>query len=616
MAANNVIRVADINFSNIKSDLREYLRSQTTFNDYDFESAGLSYLLDILAYNTYKNAYYLNMVANESFLDSAQIRNNVVSKAKALGYTPRSYRGATATIQTTITPSGSPSSVTINKNTAFTTTIDGVTYKFVVPSAKNVPVSNGVYSANVQIVQGEPLTHAYTVSSASPVRYIIPNENVDTTSIEVTVQQSSANSQSVLWRVADDLGTVTANSRIFFVQENENSRYELYFGDGVYGKSLTDGNIVNISYRIVAGSDVNGANTFTATGTVGGSSTFTITTQAAASGGANQESIASIKYNAPRFFESQNRLVTVGDFKSAILADNGDIQSISVWGGEENNPPSYGEVYIAIKPFDGAIISQQRKELIESQLSSRKIVSIDPVFVDATYLYVVPEIEARYDPTVTSLTPAEVINKVKNAVVSYETNTLGIFGTKFYYSKFLKSIDNVDNSIVGALSNIQMQKRFTPITNVATRYSLSFNNAIYNPYPGYVYVISSSAFTYAGNSGCRFDDDGQGNIRIYYMQGSNRIYVNSSAGTIDYATGLVSINAILITNYVGDEIKVNAKPADNNVFSVRNQILLISDTDITLIDNSTDRTVATLLDVVTEGTTASLLQNQDSSIVF
>ena len=616
MAANNVIRVADINFSNIKSDLREYLRSQTTFNDYDFESAGLSYLLDILAYNTYKNAYYLNMVANESFLDSAQIRNNVVSKAKALGYTPRSYRGATATIQTTITPSGSPSSVTINKNTAFTTTIDGVTYKFVVPSAKNVPVSNGVYSANVQIVQGEPLTHAYTVSSASPVRYIIPNENVDTTSIEVTVQQSSANSQSVLWRVADDLGTVTANSRIFFVQENENSRYELYFGDGVYGKSLTDGNIVNISYRIVAGSDVNGANTFTATGTVGGSSTFTITTQAAASGGANQESIASIKYNAPRFFESQNRLVTVGDFKSAILADNGDIQSISVWGGEENNPPSYGEVYIAIKPFDGAIISQQRKELIESQLSSRKIVSIDPVFVDATYLYVVPEIEARYDPTVTSLTPAEVINKVKNAVVSYETNTLGIFGTKFYYSKFLKSIDNVDNSIVGALSNIQMQKRFTPITTVATRYSLSFNNAIYNPYPGYVYVISSSAFTYAGNSGCRFDDDGQGNIRIYYMQGSNRIYVNSSAGTIDYATGLVSINAILITNYVGDEIKVNAKPADNNVFSVRNQILLISDTDITLIDNSTDRTVATLLDVVTEGTTASLLQNQDSSIVF
>ena len=616
MAANNVIRVADINFSNIKSDLREYLRSQTTFNDYDFESAGLSYLLDILAYNTYKNAYYLNMVANESFLDSAQIRNNVVSKAKALGYTPRSYRGATATIQTTITPSGSPSSVTINKNTAFTTTIDGVTYKFVVPSAKNVPVSNGVYSANVQIVQGEPLTHAYTVSSASPVRYIIPNENVDTTSIEVTVQQSSANSQSVLWRVADDLGTVTANSRIFFVQENENSRYELYFGDGVYGKSLTDGNIVNISYRIVAGSDVNGANTFTATGTVGGSSTFTITTQAAASGGANQESIASIKYNAPRFFESQNRLVTVGDFKSAILADNGDIQSISVWGGEENNPPSYGEVYIAIKPFDGAIISQQRKELIESQLSSRKIVSIDPVFVDATYLYVVPEIEARYDSTVTSLTPAEVINKVKNAVVSYETNTLGIFGTKFYYSKFLKSIDNVDNSIVGALSNIQMQKRFTPITTVATRYSLSFNNAIYNPYPGYVYVISSSAFTYAGNSGCRFDDDGQGNIRIYYMQGSNRIYVNSSAGTIDYATGLVSINAILITNYVGDEIKVNAKPADNNVFSVRNQILLISDTDITLIDNSTDRTVATLLDVVTEGTTASLLQNQDSSIVF
>lgn len=616
MAANNVIRVADINFSNIKADLRDYLRSQTTFNDYDFESSGLSYLLDILAYNTYKNAFYLNMIANESFLDSAQLRNNVVSKAKALGYTPRSYRGAVATIQVNVTPSGSPSSVTVAKNTAFTTTIDGETYKFVTPSATNIPVNNGTYSANIAIYQGEPLTHAFTVSSSSPVRYVIPNENIDTTSIDVQIQQSSANSQTITWNKATELGSVTANSRIFFIQENENNRYELIFGDGVYGKSLTDGNIVNVSYRVTVGSDANGANTFTAVSTVGGSSDFTITTQAAASGGANQESIESIKYNAPRFFEAQNRLVTANDFKSAILADNGDIQSISVWGGEENDPPSYGEVYISIKPNDGAIISDQRKELIKNQLSSRKIVSIDPVFVDATYLYVVPEIEARYDTNVTSLTPGDVINNIKNALVSYETNTLGIFGTKFYYSKFLKDLDQADKSIVGVLANIKMQKRFTPITNIATQYNLSFNNAIYNPYAGYVYAISSTKFTYNGIENCMFDDDGQGTLRIYYMQGSSRIYAKRNAGSVDYATGLVSIDAILITNYVGDEIKLEAIPADNNVFSVRNQILLMSDSDIRLIDNNTNRTVATLLDVVTEGSTASLLQNQDSSIVF
>lgn len=616
MAANNVIRVADINFSNIKADLRDYLRSQTTFNDYDFESSGLSYLLDILAYNTYKNAFYLNMIANESFLDSAQLRNNVVSKAKALGYTPRSYRGAVATIQVNVTPSGSPSSVTVAKNTAFTTTIDGETYKFVTPSATNIPVNNGTYSANIAIYQGEPLTHAFTVSSSSPVRYVIPNENIDTTSIDVQIQQSSANSQTITWNKATELGSVTANSRIFFIQENENNRYELIFGDGVYGKSLTDGNIVNVSYRVTVGSDANGANTFTAVSTVGGSSDFTITTQAAASGGANQESIESIKYNAPRFFEAQNRLVTANDFKSAILADNGDIQSISVWGGEENDPPSYGEVYISIKPNDGAIISDQRKELIKNQLSSRKIVSIDPVFVDATYLYVVPEIEARYDSNVTSLTPGDVINNIKNALVSYETNTLGIFGTKFYYSKFLKDLDQADKSIVGVLANIKMQKRFTPIINIATQYNLSFNNAIYNPYAGYVYAISSTKFTYNGIENCMFDDDGQGTLRIYYMQGSSRIYAKRNAGSVDYATGLVSIDAILITNYVGDEIKLEAIPADNNVFSVRNQILLMSDSDIRLIDNNTNRTVATLLDVVTEGSTASLLQNQDSSIVF
>ena len=616
MAANSVIRVADINFSDIKTSLRDYLRSQTVFNDYDFESSGLSYLLDILAYNTYHNSIYANMVANESYLDSALLRNNVVSRAKALGYIPRSAQGATAVVQANITPSGSPTSITVAENTAFITTIDGENYKFVVPNAVTIQRENAAYSANLTLVQGEPLTHRFTVSSSNPIRYIIPNTNVDTGSIKVKVQESSANSQTVTWTLADDLGEVTANSKTFFIQENENGRYELLFGDGVFGKQLTDGNIIQASYRIVVGSDANGANNFSATSTVGGSSTFTLTTQTAAFGGANQESIASIKYNAPKSFEAQNRLVTVSDYKNAILQNNGDVQAISVWGGEDNNPPSYGEVYISVKPFNGAIISDEKKEIINTQLSSKKILSIDPVFVDATYLYVVPTVTVRYNPNVTSLDPTSVVNKVKNALVSFETENLGIFSTQFYYSKFLKKLDGSDNSIVGVLADISMQKRFVPITNAATRYTLTFNNAVYHPYAGYTYAVSSTSFTYNGSTGRYFDDDGQGNIRIYYFQGSSRVYVKRDAGTIDYSTGTIILDNLLITDYDGDEIKVNVVPSKENIFSVRNQIVLISDSSISLVNDNTELTVATLLDITTEGTTASLLQNQDSSIIF
>ena len=403
MAANNALRLTDINFDTIKANLKAFLSSQSQFSDYSFDSSTMSILLDLLSYNTYYNAFYLNMVGNEMFLDSAQLRNSVISRAKQLGYTPRSARGATATLNTLITPSGNPLSVTVAANTKFTTSIDGISYTFVTPEAYSLSQqSDGTFIGSIDIKEGIPLQHRFTVSTTNPVRYILPNRNTDTTSFKVRIQESSSNTSISTYNLASDLSTVNSTSVIYFIQENENNLYEIYFGDNVFGKKPKDGNIVIIDYRICNGSLPNGANNFSSPSSLGGYSTFTVSTTSAAQGGANQESITSIKYNAPMKFQAQDRLVTSNDYKSAVLEENGDIQSLSVWGGEENNPPIYGKVFVCAKPRSGAIISTQRKELIKSQLKQRNVLAIDIEFVDATYLYIVPTIKARYNPDLTS----------------------------------------------------------------------------------------------------------------------------------------------------------------------------------------------------------------------
>ena len=369
MAANNAIRVSDINFDQIKSNLKAFLSDQNEFSDYDFESSTLSVLLDLLAYNTYHNAFYLNMVGNEMFLDSALLRNSVVSRAKQLNYVPRSARGATATVSVSLDPPGSPTFFTVAANTKFSTSIDGESYTFVTSDATALsPSSNGTFSGSLNLVEGEPLQQRFTVKSSNPVRYILPNENVDTTSFTVRIQESSSNTSISTYNLNTDISAANSISQIYFVQENEDNKYEVYFGDSIFGKKPRDGNIIIIDYRVVNGSTVNGANNFTGD--------FTVTTTAAAQGGAFQESIESIKYNAPFKFQAQDRLVTSTDFKNIILAENGDIQAISVWGGEENSPPVYGKVFISVKPRSGSVISATRKSTLQTTLDDRSIVSV------------------------------------------------------------------------------------------------------------------------------------------------------------------------------------------------------------------------------------------------
>jgi hypothetical protein len=616
MAANSAINVTSLNFDNIKESMKTYIASKPEFTDYNFEGSTISMLLDLLAYNTYQNAFYTSMVGNEMFLDSALLRDSVVSRAKMLNYVPRSARGASTTLTVEITPTGAPDSVTVAKDSEFSATIDGEAYKFVTPQAYSFSSTDN-YSGTITITEGRPVTHRFTVNTNSPVRYILPNENVDTTSITVDVQTSSSDASSVRYNLASDITEVQANSAVYFLQEVEDSQYEITFGDDVIGQAPVDGNIVIANYRICNGTDGNGISSFTSPSTLGGSSTFTTLVDAATSGGANNETIESIKFNAPKNYETQNRAVLAEDYKRLILRDNGDVQSISVWGGEENNPPIYGKVYISIKPTIGNTISSQRKTEITTELKKYNVLSIDPEFVDATFLYIRPTVEVRYDSKTTTLTGPQVQTKVLNAITNFESTKLGTFDNKtFRYSQFVKAIDAADSSIVSNLTTIQIEKRFVPSLTNSTTYNVSFSNALHNPHAGHRYAISSSAFTYRGNTSY-FDDDGNGNLRIYYITGSNtRVYTNETAGVVNYRTGLVTINSFLPSAFVGSSLSIFADSADDDVNAIRNQILLIAGANVTLIDDATTLVAATTVTATTSGVTTEIPGSNPPALVY
>ena len=608
MAANNVLRVTNIDFDTNKASLKAFLSGRPEFSDYNFDSSTISLILDLLAYNTYTNAFYLNMVGNEMFLDSAQLRNSVVSRAKQLGYTPRSARGAIASLNVVVSPDNSPASVTVSANVKFTTSIDGVTYGFVTPESYNLSANDtGTFYGTINIVEGTPLQHRFTVDTLNPTRYILPNPNVDTTSLVVRINSGTSDTDIITYNPLTDISSVNSISTVYFVQENEDKLYEIYFGDNVFGKSPINGSTVIIDYRVVSGTAVNGANTFTNPASLGGYSTFTVNTSSVAQGGAEQESIASIKYNAPYKFQAQDRLVTVNDYKNTILSENGDLQSISVWGGEENSPPIYGKVFVSAKPTSGASLSTQRKELIKSQLRSRNVLAIDVEFVDPTFLYVVPSIKVRYDPSLTSLSAAALNLKIQTAVINFESNNLGTFGNKFYLSKLIAAINASDNSFIATDIDIKLQKRFIPITSSQATYTINFNNAIKTPLEGNhpahegSHFLTSSRFVYSNYDNATLDEDGNGTLRIYNSLATSQVYVKTNAGTVNYDTGLVTLDNIRIPSYSGDYMSVTIDPVEKNIFGVRNQIMLISSSTVQTINDTTGSVTSSVGSVPTMG---------------
>lgn len=592
--ANSALQVTELDFDEIRAGLKTFLSSQTTFQDYDFDGSNMSILLDLLAYNTHYNAYYTNMAANEMFLKSAQLRNNVVERAAEFGYTSSSARGAVGEVTVTIVPTGSPDTITIPKNTEMTSVVDDETLTFTTVGAELITKSsaNTYVATGVSIAEGFPLTHEFTVSTSNPVEYIIPNKNVDTTRISVSVRATDAATTSTTYTLADDITQLTGSSTVYFIEETADERYRIYFGDDILGNSLVDGNVVVIDYHVCNTTKGNGANTFTNSSAISGYSDVTLVTTTAASGGQEIETTASVKLNAPLHYERQNRVVTQSDYERLILAENSDFTSVNVWGGEDNDPPVYGRVYIAVNPASGTTVSDARQASIVTSLKKRNVMSIDPVIVDAIYLYVVPTIQINWNPDLTSDSTGTVESAVSTAITTYQTGTLDDFGNKFRFSTFSTAIDAAHDSIKGNNTTINMMMEITPTLNVATTYTVKFQNGIkqtanHVTHEGHTGVVTSSNFTYLSQT-CFFEDDGNGVLLVYTQSGDVKTVLNSAAGTVDYTTGSVVISSFTPTAVANSGVlSLTASPASKDVVPTLEQIVQFKSSVITSVEDRT-----------------------------
>jgi hypothetical protein len=575
--ANTYLRVTELDFGNIRNNLKTYLSTQDQFADYNFEGSAMAVLLDVLAYNTHYNAYYLNMLANEMFLDTAQQRDSVVSRAKELGYVPVSAIGATANVEVTFNGVASGTSqFTIPKNSTFTTTVDDVTYTYVTPQAYTVIEDGGTYSRSINIKEGEPLTHRFTVSTESPIRYIIPNINVDTSSITVSVQESISDTTTTEFVRATNISQIYSTSPVYFLEEVADKKYEVIFGSGSLGKSLRNGNIVIVNYLVCNADATNGADSFSIdTLNVGVSySGASLVTNSAAAGGRAQETVESIKFNAPRSYQTQNRAVVDNDYQRILLAENADLQSVIAFGGEQADPPVYGKVYIAVKPYAEEFATANRKAQVRASILDRTPLGIDPVVIDADYTYLIPTITTYYDKSTSSATEAQIRASVKSTIATFATNNLERFGNRLRYSRFVRALDNITTgSILNNDAVVKMQKRFVPNVNAAEKVELRFNNPIR---PG---TLTSTQFTYNGFL-AYIDDDEDGNVNIYrFNAAKQKVNIVAAAGTIDYTTGEVDIENFAPTAYADIQLKVTATPDRFDIIPVREQILLMDSND-------------------------------------
>ena len=575
-----------LDFTDIKSTLKEYLRAETDFTDYDFEGSTLSQLLDVLAYNTYYTAFNTNMVVNELFLDSASLRDNVVSLAKQLGYSPKSITASKANISFGVSiPNNAPQFVILKEGTGFLTNYDETTYQFVVTKDFRAEVANNVaVFNNVEVVEGTHVTTNTTFQSGiKGEKVVIESSGADGNTLTVRIYETANSSLFEEFKIADNIldPTISGKSPIYFVNEIADENYEVVFGDGIIGKKLTNGNVVQMSYVVTHGKDVNGAKTFTFGGVLNDGNTnlsvphnvINITTLEKAYGGEDIESIAKIKYLAPKFFSSQNRAVTSSDYEVIVRNVYPAISDIIVFGGEEQVPPDYGKVFLSIKPSDASFLSAYTKQQIQKDLKKYSVGSIRPVLVDPSILYVEMDSNIYFDGTKTELLPQQVASNAAQAITEYlKTSQTEKFNGKFRYSKFISVIDDSDRSIRSNLTSITLRKDFYAQLNSSSFYEVCYQNAfeIECDTP----VVSSTGFiTLEYPNYTTYLEDRSGKIVLYRLDSvsGEKIVLNDSLGDIDYAHGEIKLYDLTIIkgSFSDNRIELRVKPASNDVSVLR-----------------------------------------------
>ena len=635
MAVNNKrLRVTELDFDNIKDNLKTFLKGQNQFKDYDFEGSGMNILLDTLAYNTHYLGFNANMVANEMFLDSSSLRSSAVSHAKTLGYEVTSARAPTATLNVSL--STTAATKTMSAGTAFTSTVDGTSYQFVTTSdITSTNTGSNIPFDSVTVYEGTYVITKYLVDSSDvDQRFILTDPRSDTTTLTVKVQNSATDTTTTTYTKATDITQLSASSTVYYLQEVETGRYEVYFGDGIVSQSVSDGNIIQLQYVVTNKTESNGASSFSAPTAIDGVTNITVTTVSSASGGAEPESIQSIKLNAPLDYASQGRAVTTKDYEVYVKRLFPTTQSVSVWGGEDgsydsstgvSSTPEYGKVFISIKSTTGVDLTSAQKTNLEKELAPYKVASITPVVVDAETTSIILGITIMYDSSATTYTAAQIASLVATTVSNYNASDLQTFNAPFRHSKLLGLIDGTDTSILNSVATVTMAKLFTPTLSSSTDYRLNFNNKFYNPVSGYnasaggiiastgFYLNSVTTTTYF------FDDDGAGNLRTYYLVSGVRTYLDIAAGTVDYANGLITIGSITITGVAevdgttSSQIRITVLPNSNDITPVRNQILEIDLTNTTY-DGSVDATASTGVGYVTTTTAAGTTTTTVSSV--
>jgi len=480
--ANARLQISDLDFDQIKTNLKTYLKQQSQFQDYDFEGAGLNILLDILAYNTHYNSYYLNMVANESFLDTAVLRDSVVSHAKTLGYTPYSTTAPRAIVNVTVeSGTTTPDTLTIPKGSTFASNlIDNISYNFVALEQQTATKANTSFVfENLNIYEGSLVNYDFTYSQLSNPKsiFVLPDANIDTSTIKVSVSPNAGNTFSETYTQVTEVLDITSESAAYFLQESKNGNYEIYFGDDVVGKALTDGCIVSVEYLTTNGTAANQANGFINAALIGVYSNVVVDVVDVASGGAIRESVDSIKYSAQAQYATQNRLVTVKDYESYIKSHYPSIDAISVWGGEDETPKVFGRVFISLKPKANYYLSETEKQRIITEIINPKaIVSVAAEIRSPEYLYLLVNSIVQYDPKKTTLDAETLKTQIKNSIISYKNTNLNTFGAYFVLSDFQDTaISTVSDSILGSEASVRVQKRFTPKLNEASNYLIKFN---------------------------------------------------------------------------------------------------------------------------------------------
>jgi len=581
------LQISELDFDLIKANLKTFLQSQTQFQDYDFEGSSLSILLDVLSYNTHYLSYIANMSTNEMYLDSADIRKNIVSLAKMLGYTPTSPRAPRASIDVVVN-GATGSSVTMQKGTVFTTTVDTVDYQYVTNEDITISPVNGVYKfENVPLYEGTLVTFKYTYdTNDTDQKFVIPSVLADTSTLKVIVQTSGTDTAQKVYTVAGGYNDVSSISKVYFIQEGVSNKYEIYFGDGVTGRKLEDGNIVIMEYIVTNTINSNGASKFNLSGNVGGFTNVTITTESNSSGGAIGESNESIKFNAPLQYGAQDRAVTATDYETIVKSIYPNALSVSAWGGEDDETPTYGVVNISIKAKSGSTLTDTTKEEIVTQLKPYNVASVRPIIKDPETTSVLITSNVKFDAKATAKTADTLKADIIATLTSYNASTLQKFDSVFRYSKVTGLIDSADDSILSNITTVKIRKDFQPIINTSAKYSIYFRNALYNPHEGHMAttggILSSSGFKIDGNNNeCFFDDDGAGNVRLFFYSSGVKSYLNSTQGTIDYATGAITLNSMniaAISNIRGATstvVELKVTPTSNDVVPVRDQIIEI-----------------------------------------